>query len=73
MSEWIIAPLLAVDPTGLPTYRQDSTGTTDNSSAESEDGLDEQGDRRGGERRADHQGEQDDDFARGEDRRGELR
>lgn len=67
MNEWIIAPLLAVDPTGLPTHR-----AAPKPAAEPPPAGEKTEERRHGDRREDHHGERDDDFARGEDRRGDV-
>jgi hypothetical protein len=67
MNEWIIAPLLEPDPTGMIGYR---------GAAHHEAGQDEReeesGDRRHGDRRDNHDDEADPDFGRGEDRRDDA-
>ncbi|KQQ91666.1 hypothetical protein [Massilia sp. Leaf139] len=63
MNEWIIAPLLAPDPTGIVSHRP--SGNEEAGGAPQE----EAGDRRHGDRRDNHDEEADPDFARGEDRR----
>lgn len=67
MTEWIVAPLLAADPTSRPVYRPDGN---DNQAAGDNTGQAES-ERRGGERREPHT-DTDDDFGRGEDRRGDA-
>ncbi|HBI68549.1 MAG TPA: hypothetical protein DDZ22_05840 [Massilia sp.] len=63
MTEWIVAPLLAADPTSRPVYRP---GESDAAAvAKPEPAAD---DRRGTDRREPHV-DTDDDFGRGEDRR----
>ncbi|THC43909.1 hypothetical protein [Massilia sp. Mn16-1_5] len=67
MNEWIIAPLLEPDPTGMIAHRV---------SAHSADGQDEaeeeNGERRHGDRRDNRDDEADPDFGRGEDRREDV-
>jgi len=63
MTEWIVAPLLAADPTSRPVYRPEESDTA--TAAESEPAADH---RRGSDRREPHV-DTDDDFGRGEDRR----
>ncbi len=63
MTEWIVAPLLAADPTSRPVYRPEESDAA--AAAEPEPSAD---DRRGADRREQHV-DTDDDFARGEDRR----
>jgi len=63
MTEWIVAPLLAADPTSRPVYRPEESDAA--AAAEPESAAD---DRRGADRREQHV-DTDDDFARGEDRR----
>jgi len=63
MSEWIVAPLLAADPTSRPVYRPEDSATADAGTPETGDD-----DRRGTDRREPHT-DSDDDFGRGEDRR----
>jgi len=63
MTEWIVAPLLAADPTSRPVYRPEESDAA--AAAEPEPAAD---DRRGADRREQHV-DTDDDFARGEDRR----
>jgi len=68
MNEWIVAPLLPADPTSRPVYHaggNDSQGPADEPEGESD------GDRRGTDRREPHE-DTDDEFGRGEDRRGAL-
>lgn len=64
MNEWIIAPLLEPDPTGIVSH---TPGGGD--SAPQEEALD---DRRHGDRRDGHDEDADPDFARGDDRRDEV-
>lgn len=67
MNEWIIAPLLEPDPTGVVSHTPgggDSAGV--DGTAPEETG----GDRRHGDRRDDH--DADPDFGRGEDRRDDA-
>lgn len=67
MNEWIVAPLLAPDPTARPLYH---AGGNDKQGPE--DVPEEQeGDRRGADRREPHE-DTDDEFGRGEDRRADL-
>lgn len=66
MHEWIIAPLLEPDPTGMVAHR--SAGSQD---AEKND-QQATGDRRHGERRDSHDEDADPDFGRGEDRRDDV-
>jgi hypothetical protein len=67
MNEWIIAPLLEPDPTGMVAHR--SAATEGAGATGREEAVD---DRRHGDRRDGHDDEADPDFARGEDRRGDL-
>jgi hypothetical protein len=64
MNEWIIAPLLEPDPTGIVSHTPG--GGAGPGGAPQEERLDE---RRHGERRDNHDDEADPDFARGDDRR----
>jgi hypothetical protein len=64
MHEWIIAPLLEPDPTGMVAHR--SAGSEDEDKAERDEAARE---RRHGDRRDNHDDDADPDFARGEDRR----
>jgi len=67
MNEWIIAPLLEPDPTGMIAHRVSAHR------AEGQDEAgEESGDRRHGERRDNHDDEADPDFGRGEDRRDDV-
>jgi len=63
MTEWIVAPLLAADPTSRPVYRPEESDAA--AVAKPEPAAD---DRRGADRREQH-ADTDDDFGRGEDRR----
>ena len=63
MTEWIVAPLLAADPTSRPVYRPEEKETA--GAAKPEPTTDH---RRGADRREPH-ADTDDDFGRGEDRR----
>jgi hypothetical protein len=67
MHEWIIAPLLEPDPTGMVAHR--ATGTDDDEKADRDAAA---GERRHGDRRDNHDDEADPDFARGEDRRDDV-
>ena len=67
MHEWIIAPLLEPDPTGMVAHR--ATGTDDDEKADRDAAA---GERRHGDRRDNHADEADPDFARGEDRRDDV-
>jgi hypothetical protein len=67
MNEWIIAPLLEPDPTGLVSHRP--AGNEGAGDAPREEAGD---DRRHGERRDTDGDEADPDFGRGEDRRDGL-
>jgi hypothetical protein len=67
MNEWIIAPLLEPDPTGMVAHR--STAPEDAGSLARDGVVD---DRRHGDRRDQHDDDADPDFARGEDRRDEV-
>ena len=68
MNEWIIAPLLEPDPTGIVSHTPG--GGTAPGSTPQEERLEERLDeRRHGERRDNHDDEADPDFARGDDRR----
>lgn len=64
MNEWIIAPLLEPDPTGIVSHTPGGGAGAD--SAPEEERADE---RRHGDRRDGHDEEADPDFARGDDRR----
>ena len=66
MNEWIIAPLLEPDPTGVVSHTPGGIGGGGADSAPPEEPVD---DRRHGDRRDNHDDEADPDFARGEDRR----
>ena len=67
MNEWIIAPLLEPDPTGIVSHTPGrSTGPE---GVPGEERLDE---RRHGDRRDSHDEDADPDFGRGEDRREEA-
>lgn len=63
MTEWIVAPLLAADPTSRPVYRP---GESDAAAVAKPEPA--AADRRGADRREPHV-DTDDDFGRGEDRR----
>ena len=65
MHEWIIAPLLATDPTGAPVRQPGKE------SAETDAGK--SGERRGADRRDTLKDDSDAEFGRGEDRREEPR
>jgi hypothetical protein len=67
MNEWIIAPLLEPDPTGLVSHRP--AGNEEAGGAPREQAGDE---RRHGERRDARDDEADPDFGRGEDRRDDV-
>jgi len=68
MNEWIIAPLLEPDPTGVVSHTPGGPGSAGTGSAPQEEHADD--DRRHGDRRDHtHDDEADPDFARGEDRR----
>ncbi|QOL49855.1 hypothetical protein [Massilia litorea] len=67
MNEWIIAPLLEPDPTGMIAHR--GTSPEEAGQPPHEGVVD---DRRHGDRRDGHDDEADPDFARGDDRRGDL-
>jgi hypothetical protein len=67
MNEWIIAPLLEPDPTGMVAHRTAADEGAGN--AAPEETVD---DRRHGDRRDSHDDEADPDFARGDDRRGDV-
>ncbi len=68
MQEWIIAPLLATDPTGAPVRSPHEGGGA------GEDRPDERsGERRGPDRRDTHKDDSDAEFGRGEDRRDDPR
>lgn len=69
MNEWIIAPLLATDPTGAPLRGQDKEAEGAGDAPNEEHG----GERRGHDRRDTQKDDSDADFGRGEDRRDELR
>lgn len=66
MNEWIIAPLLEPDPTGVVSHTPVAHGNPGAGDEQAEDNAD---DRRHGDRRDNHDDEADPDFARGEDRR----
>lgn len=66
MNEWIIAPLLEPDPTGIVSHTPGRGGSTGTDSAPQEERAD---DRRHGDRRDGHDADADPDFGRGEDRR----
>jgi hypothetical protein len=66
MHEWIIAPLLEPDPTGMVAHR--ATGPEEDKAAREEAAAE----RRHGDRRDKHDDEADPDFARGEDRRDDA-
>jgi len=69
MNEWIVAPLLAADPTSQPVYRPSGSEKQDAGTLDASETTDASGeDRRGNDRREAHE-DVDDDFARGEDRR----
>ncbi|MEW6370025.1 MAG: hypothetical protein AB1584_03760 [Pseudomonadota bacterium] len=67
MQEWIIAPLLATDPTGAPVRQPGKDGAGEDAGKTEE----QAGDRRGGDRRDTHKDDSDAEFGRGEDRRDE--
>ena len=67
MNEWIIAPLLEPDPTGMIAHR-----TSAHRAEGQDEGEEESGDRRHGERRDNRDDEADPDFGRGEDRRDDA-
>ena len=69
MNEWIIAPLLEPDPTGVVSHTPSGNGGKEADSAPQEEPVD---DRRHGDRRDNHDDEADPDFARGDDRRDEV-
>lgn len=64
MNEWIIAPLLATDPTGAPPRQPAGDGGADAGNTDNRDD-----ERRGADRRDTHKDDSDADFGRGEDRR----
>jgi hypothetical protein len=66
MNEWIIAPLLEPDPTGVVSHTPVAHGNPGAGGEQAEEHAD---DRRHGDRRDNHDDEADPDFARGEDRR----
>ena len=66
MNEWIIAPLLEPDPTGVVSHTPSRALGEQAHSTPQEEPVD---DRRHGDRRDQHDDEADPDFARGEDRR----
>jgi len=66
MNEWIVAPLLAADPTSRPVYRPEENESDSADAATPEEPAAD--DRRGTDRREPHV-DTDDDFGRGEDRR----
>ncbi len=66
MNEWIIAPLLEPDPTGVVSHTPGGNGNDGAGKAPDEEAVD---DRRHGDRRDNHDDEADPDFARGDDRR----
>lgn len=68
MNEWIIAPLLEPDPTGIVSHTPGGGGTQPQG-APQEEAVD---DRRHGDRRDGHDDDADPDFGRGEDRREEA-
>jgi hypothetical protein len=67
MNEWIIAPLLEPDPTGLVSHRP-AAHQGAGAAPRKEAGAD----RRHGDRRDTHGDEADPDFGRGEDRREDV-
>jgi hypothetical protein len=69
MNEWIIAPLLEPDPTGVVSHTPGRKGGAGAEDAPLEERADE---RRHGDRRDGHGDEADPDFGRGEDRRDEV-
>jgi hypothetical protein len=69
MNEWIIAPLLEPDPTGVVSHTPGRKGGSEADSAPLEEGA---GERRHGDRRDGHDDDADPDFGRGEDRRDEV-
>jgi hypothetical protein len=66
MNEWIIAPLLAPDPTGIVSHRP---GGGDSAGADGAPDEEHADDRRHGDRRHTRDEDTDPDFARGDDRR----
>lgn len=66
MNEWIIAPLLAPDPTGMVSHSRSAQG---NPGKSVEQDVEQSDDRRHGDRRDNHDEDADPDFARGDDRR----
>ena len=68
MNEWIIAPLLEPDPTGIVSHTPGGGGTGTDSDSHEE----RADDRRHGDRRDGHDDDADPDFGRGEDRRDEA-
>jgi hypothetical protein len=77
MNEWIIAPLLAPDPTGIVSHTpgaKESVGpdnTADNADVDADADADAS-ERRHGDRRDGHEDDADPDFARGIDRRDDV-
>jgi hypothetical protein len=71
MNEWIIAPLLEPDPTGLVSHAPGGKRGQGADSEPREQGADE---RRHGDRRSGHDDDDDadPDFGRGEDRRDDV-
>lgn len=68
MNEWIIAPLLEPDPTGVVSHTPGGGGA----GADSKPAEETVDDRRHGDRRDGHDDEADPDFGRGEDRRDDA-
>ncbi|XYJ09650.1 hypothetical protein ACSUZJ_20035 [Telluria sp. B2] len=68
MNEWIIAPLLATDPTGAPVHQPG----TDNAGQDAGKPDEHAGERRGPDRRDTHKDDSDAEFGRGEDRRDQA-
>jgi hypothetical protein len=69
MNEWIIAPLLEPDPTGMVSH---TPGGKRGEGADSEQREKSADERRHGDRRDGHDDDVDPDFARGEDRRDDV-
>jgi hypothetical protein len=69
MNEWIIAPLLEPDPTGMVSH---TPGGKRGEGADSEPREQRADERRHGDRRDGHDDDADPDFGRGEDRRDDV-